>query len=209
MGGPIHVASSPATMGSAIPSQAVAMDAAGAFVISWVGQTGVNAQRYNALGVQQGSTSKISTTSADGAAVAVDAAGDFVVTWYTLGFFGGGNLTAQAIQPLAGVAQGGKITVTTNAQLQDEVAMDAAGDFVVTWQSYGSLMFTKNSFLRRYNAAGVALGSAFQVTNSTADQENPVVAMDAEGDFVVTLDGAGPAHFCSSTAQMEASKVFQ
>jgi hypothetical protein len=64
------------------------------------------------------------------------------------------------------------------------LAMDADGDFVVTWESYDSEL--SGIFARRYNAAGLAQGIEFQVnTRVSTSQLSPVVAMDADGDFVV------------------------
>ena len=45
---------------------------------------------------------------------------------------------------------------------------------------------------RRYAAAGTALGAKFQVNTTTAnDQTNPSLAMDADGNFLVTWEGNG------------------
>ena len=81
-------------------------------------------------------------------------------------------------------------TYTTSVQALPSVAMDADGDFVVAWHSGnfgsgqdGSLY---GIYAQRYNAAGVAQGSEFQVnTHTTERQAFPSVAMDADGDFVV------------------------
>ena len=182
---------------------AIAMDADGDFVVAWqsYGQDGsffgIYAQRYNAAGVAQGGEFRVNTTTAGhqrDAAIAMDADGDFVVTWVS----GDGSwygIYAQRYNT-AGVAHGGEFrvnTTTADFQLSPAVAMDADGDFVVTWQSRqdGS---GAGIYAQRYNAAGVAQGGEFRVNTTTANNQlSPAVAMDADGDFVVTWDSQGQA----------------
>src|SRR5690348_1133106 len=84
---------------------------------------------------------------------------------------------------------------TANRQQAPRVARDAAGDFVVVWESYGEASSTSgfDIYARRYNAAGQPQGSEFLVntdisTPSINPQTHPVVAMDAAGDFVVAWE---------------------
>ena len=68
--------------------------------------------------------------------------------------------------------------------------MDSNGDFVITWfsQQDGS---NGGIFAQRYDNTGATVGSEFQVnTYTTASQGNPSVAMDNDGDFVVTWSSA-------------------
>ena len=66
---------------------AVAMDAAGNFVVAWAGagqgdSIGIFAQRYDSAGAPQGGEFRVNTYTPDGQdapAVAMDADGDFVV----------------------------------------------------------------------------------------------------------------------------------
>jgi hypothetical protein len=70
--------------------------------------------------------------------------------------------------------------------------MDADGDFVVAWESAGQDGYALGVFAQRFDAAGVAQGSEFQVNSFTADsQVRPAAAMDADGDFVVAWDSLG------------------
>jgi hypothetical protein len=77
------------------------------------------------------------------------------------------------------------------------IAMDADGDFVVTWSSYGQDGSGYGVYAQRYNAAGVAQGTEFRVNTATSyNQQYSTVAMDTDGDFVVTWssydqDGSG------------------
>jgi hypothetical protein len=194
-------------------SPAVAMDAGSDFVVTWysLGQDqsgdnfggGIYAQRYNAAGVAQGGEFLVNTTTFFGQffpAVAMDADGDFVVTWSSQLQDGSGNGIYAQRYNAAGVAQGGEFrvnTTTANNQNSPAVAMDADGDFVVTWESVNQDGSFGGIYAQRYNAAGVAQGGEFRVNTRTVnDQRFPAVAMDADGDFVVTWtsnqqDGSG------------------
>ena len=125
--------------------------------------------------------------------VARDADGDFVVVWISphdgddYGIFGRrfnslGNAVATEFQVNA---------YTTGEQQQPWVAMSASGAFVVVWaspQDGDSL----GVFARRFNASGSALGVDLQVnTYVTGLQFQPVVASEADGDFIVVWDGPG------------------
>jgi hypothetical protein len=183
---------------------AVAMDSAGDTVITWssYGQDGsgwgVYSQRYDAAGVAQGGETRVNTTTAgdqDGARVAMDGKGNYVVTWQSYGQDGSGwGIYAQRFNA-AGVAQGSQFRVnatTTGDQEFPDVAMNAAGNFVVTWSSYGQDGSGWGVYGRRYNASGASQGGEFRVNNTTAgDQEYSAVAMDSYGDFVITWSSNG------------------
>ena len=83
-------------------------------------------------------------------------------------------------------------TTTSDSQESQSVAMDSDGDFVVTWDSSEQDGSSWGIYGQRYNAAGVAQGAEFQVnTYTTGYQFNSSVAMDSDGDFVVTWVGDG------------------
>ena len=186
---------------------AVAMDAAGAFVVTWAstGQdpdssTGVYARRYNAAGAAQGAEFRVNTftvSNQEYPTLAMDAVGNFVIAWASYNQEGGFSGTYAQRFNAAGVAQGGEIhanTTTDGQQRQGSVAMDADGDFVVTWHSYYQ---DPNAGLtgiygQRYSAAGAPLDGEFRVNTTTANhQRYPAVAMDADGDFVVAWNSYG------------------
>jgi hypothetical protein len=195
---------------------AVAMDSAGNFVVTWnhsanYGQDhGVYAQRFDAAGVAQGGEFRVDSTTDGipyGGKVAMDPAGNFVVTWesrsfnYPVSY----NVYAQRYNS-AGAAQGAAFQVnsTTNTRFGfAQVAMDAGGNFVVTWDSYESNVNNDlGVYAQRFDAAGVALGSQFRVNSTTAGiQSNTAVAMGASGDFVVTWSGNGPGDSLGVFAQ--------
>jgi hypothetical protein len=104
---------------------------------------------------------------------------------------------------LAAVPVGAEFRVNTFTVLDQErpsAAMDADGDFVVVWMSEqdggsgtpGSYSGAYGIYAQRYNTAGVPQGSEFRVnTHTTGPQMDPIVAMDADGDFVVVWWGEG------------------
>ena len=63
---------------------------------------------------------------------------------------------------------------TTDFQMNAVVAFDPDGEFTVVWASYGQDGSNNGIFARRFNAAGAALASEFQVNSySTGDQRYP------------------------------------
>ena len=83
-------------------------------------------------------------------------------------------------------------SATPNSQAAASMAMDADGDFVVTWESNLQDGGGYGIYAQRYNAAGVVQGDEFRVNTTTAnEQRNATVAIDADGDFVVTWQSYG------------------
>ena len=129
--------------------------------------------------------------------VATAADGHFAVVWAS------NNVTPGTLSPglLAEVFNGdgtprtGAITIVTPYTQPTQlyapwsVAMDAAGDFIVTWQDTGIMA-------RRFDASGTALGDAFMVAPGAfpGSVYAPAVAMDAAGDFVVVYTLTMPNH---------------
>lgn len=195
--GPEFGVNSYTTGGQRYPS--IAMDATGDFVVAWqsTGQDGssygVYGQRYNAAGVAQGPEFRVNsytTGNQGGPSVAMDADGDFIVAWTSYGQ--GANPSGIYAQRYAaqGVPQGGEFRVsaaTSAYQALGSVAMDADGDFVVTWSSREQNAYADGVYARRFDAAGVPRGAEFRVDSFTTDYQIELsVAMDADGDFVVT-----------------------
>jgi hypothetical protein len=127
----------------------------------------------------------------------MDSDGDFVVVWESSGSYGSDN-SGYSVQGQRynadGLAQGGQFQVnsyTTDNQGVADVAMDSDGDFVVVWMSDSVTNY--NSIQgQRYNSAGTAQGSEFQVDSYTAGSPvYPEVAMDSDGDFVVVWHSWG------------------
>jgi len=75
---------------------------------------------------------------------------------------------------------------TPNSQLDSSVAASGSGAFVVAWQSAVEDGSGFGIYAQRYAADGRAAGAEFRVNATTFRwQEQPAVAMDADGDFVV------------------------
>jgi deazaflavin-dependent oxidoreductase (nitroreductase family) len=184
----------------------VAADADGDFVVVWqsYGSPGgdasaysIQGQRYDSAGSAVGSQFQVNTYTdyfQVTPSVAAEADGDFAVVWASYGW--GGDTSGYSIQGQrydgAGSAVGGQFQVNTYSgasQLYPSVAADADGDFVVVWQSIGSLGDDTNDWSiqgQRYDSAGSAVGGQFQVNGYTTNaQARPSVAANADGDLAV------------------------
>ncbi|MGQ0618995.1 MAG: calcium-binding protein [Panacagrimonas sp.] len=122
--------------------------------------------------------------------VATSDDGSFVVTWSSSGQDGSvGGIFAKRFDS-SGAAITGDIpvnTYTTSDQQFSTIAADATGNFVVVWQSSEQDGDQKGVYGRRFSSTGTPLGGEFLVPNATlAEQSRPTVAMDDDGDFVVT-----------------------
>jgi hypothetical protein len=180
---------------------AVAMDLTGNFVVVWASQEqdssgyGIYGQRFNASGTPQGTEFQINTFTAGdqiNPSVAMDSAGNFVVTWESADLDGDGFGIFFKRFNAAGVPQGAEFqvnTYTTSDQEFASVSMDASGNFVVAWTSYGEDGSGNGIFARRFNAAGAALSGEFRV-NTTIDNDQmfPSVAVNAGGNFVIAWE---------------------
>ncbi len=195
------------TTGDTQDSPTVAMDASGNFTVAWRSNnqdgsgTGIYARRYNAAGTALSAEFKVNTTTTnaqDNPTIAMNASGAFVVIWASAGQDGDLEGVYAQRYNASGAAQGGQIavnTTTTGDQWADSVAMDAAGNFVVTFSSADSN--GAGVWMRRFNAAGTALSGEVRVNSTTTgDQDWSSVAMAPDGDYVVAWrssnqDGSG------------------
>jgi hypothetical protein len=195
----------------------VAADGVGNFVVVWAsdgqdgpGGSGVFARRYDSAGLPLGGEFQVNTYTTrdqDEPAVAADATGDFVVVWRSFyDFFAPGQdgsdsgVFAQRYDS-AGAVQGVEFqvnTYTTADQIQPAVALDAAGNALVVWASFGFGISDGQDgsdagiYGQRYDSAGAAQGGEFLVnTWTTSRQSAPSVAADASGNFVVAWSGRG------------------
>jgi hypothetical protein len=83
-------------------------------------------------------------------------------------------------------------TYTPGFQEDPSVAMGPGGSFVVVWMSYTQDGSSGGVFAQRFDAAGDAQGSEFQVNSYTPfSQRYPSAGMDASGNFVVAWLGPG------------------
>jgi hypothetical protein len=122
--------------------------------------------------------------------VGVDADGDFVVVWRSSDGDAFGIFARRF--NASGAAQGGELQInayTTGDQAQPVVDMSAAGDFVVSWQSFGQDGDQEGIFTRRFSSGGTAVTAELMVNTITANiQRLPSVAIEGNGDFVVVWE---------------------
>ena len=182
--------------------QAVAVDAAGNYVVTWADSNldgsgyGVYFQRYSAAGVTQGAETRANTTTLNAQqfpTVDMDLAGNFVIAWSGNGTGDTAGIFAQRFNA-TGVAQGAEFrvnTTTTNTQQQPSVALDSLGNFVIVWSGEGT-GDTAGVFGQRYTAAGAAIGGEFRINSTTTGTQSfASVDRNPKGDFVVVWSGEG------------------
>ena len=89
----------------------------------------------------------------------------------------------------AGALVGSEITVTTNADNSFDLAGLAGGGTVVTWAEQGVDGSGAGVLAQLYDAAGAAVGTAFVVNSTTADDQSHVtVEALASGGFVIAWE---------------------
>ncbi|MBI1348038.1 hypothetical protein GC163_17330 [bacterium] len=182
-------------------SRSVASDAFGNHVITWAsfGQDGddfgIMARLFDVSGnpltdefVVNSYTTGLQTHSS----VAMDQDGDFVIAWYSSGQ-DGDNLGVYAQRYDASGSRAGSEfrvnTFTTGAQAEPSVAMDADGNFVIVWQSYGQDGSSAGLYGQRYSSNGTQVGSEFAINDVTQGaQRLASIAMEPDGDFVVAWE---------------------
>ncbi|MDY0168654.1 MAG: trypsin-like serine protease, partial [Thermoguttaceae bacterium] len=150
----------------------------------------------------------------DSPRVASNAVGDYVVVWVTYGsdtdWSDEGNIVGQRYTA-AGTKVGAEFTVntfTTGTQIQPDVAMDSYGNFVVTWSGEGD-SDDSGVWARAYDAFGVPLGQQFRVNQVTQNAQNePAIAMRADGSFVVTWTSYGQDIRTSNTTTSIFARIF-
>lgn len=191
---------------------AVAADSESNFVVVWqsngsygndTSQDSIQAQRYDPTGTPVGGEFQVNTywtNSQSNPAVAFDPEGNFIVVWGSLGSHGtdtdGGSIQAQRYDS-EGNSLGGEFQInsyTPGSDNQPSVATDAQGNFIVAWWASGSSGTDPLSSIQtqRFNSNGLPVGVQFQVNSFTGGyQENPSVAMGAQGNFVVVWESGG------------------
>ncbi len=124
---------------------------------------------------------------------AVDANGNYVVVWTTTNANGTTDIMGQLFNK-SSQRSGKEFMVnsfTTGNQLDPAVAMDDAGNFIVVWSGQGQAD-ESGVFGRMYDMDGVAVSDEFRINQTiTSVQDEPAVAMDSDGDFVVSWTSYG------------------
>jgi hypothetical protein len=181
----------------------VATDADGDFVVVWHDFSnedgdgfGVFGQQFSSTGAKVGGEFQVNMTSAGWQRypdVASDAAGRFVVVWE--GPIGAGlGILARHFEA-SGQATGGEYPISTHTigfQNSAAVARDAAGNFVVSWNSSSGDGSGQAVLARLFDPQTSPLGTEFRVnTFTTGEQARPAVAFGRHGDVVITWDSWG------------------
>lgn len=175
---------------------AVASDAAGNFVVTWRGDDssgyGIYARRFNPQG--QALTGEFTVNATELAdqmqpGIAMDSDGDFTIVWQSqFQDAGSAGIYARRYTPAAApIGSEFRVnTYTTGDQGTPAVAVNAAGDTVVTWQTPNQDGSGLGIYSQRYQANGQPIGGEAKVNFTTNGQQiRPAVASDNYGDYVV------------------------
>jgi hypothetical protein len=181
---------------------AIAASGNGSFAVVWVshGQYGSGSapligRVYDAFGtprtgefpISPGTRPQVSPT------VAGDADGNFVVVWAIFeGGAAGHDLFGQRFNSFGGAitAEFPVNSFTTGDQWAPAVTSVQGGNFVVFWQGQDGDGY--GVFGQLFLASGLQYGDQFQVNvYTTGNQGQPVVASDADGNFVVAWESRG------------------
>jgi len=185
-------------------SPTIAMDNTGNFIITWTNFTDyyldsacdIYAKLNPGFDIEEFLVNTYIENQQTQPAVAINDAGNFAITWISSVWLGDEydhDIKAQVFDN-HGNTVGSEIDVNTytdNKQQYPDIAMDGAGNFVITWECvYEELC--NDIFARRYNFQGNPLGDEFLVNNTTYHcQGHPSIAMNNSGNFVITWQGGG------------------
>ncbi|MFT3785127.1 MAG: calcium-binding protein [Tepidisphaeraceae bacterium] len=150
----------------------------------------IKVQRLNAAGTVLG-TLTANTTTADvqqSPDVAIDATGRFVVVWQSRNQDGSSWGIYGRMFDANGAALTSEFLVnqtTTQGQVTPTVAMSAAGAFTIAWAST-DIDGNSAIYARQYNSSGSSIGAEFQVSDSSAaQQQDPDISADVSGNVVI------------------------
>jgi large repetitive protein len=189
----------------------VAVDEEGGFIVSWSGSgsdtpgipPGLFARRFDAAGSPSSADFQVNTyeMSVDEGAprIAGGRHGEFALVWSDFAGDGSASDVIARVFAADGTPRTDELQVnlwTVSLQEQPALAMEADGDFVVVWASYGQDESGLGIFARTFDSMGRPASNEFEVnTDGVGHQTGPVVAIDGDGDVVVAwrifhLDGS-------------------
>lgn len=190
----------------------VAATPAGGFIVTWTsaGQDGsgdgVYLRRFDSAGSPASGDVLVNTRTSDkqeNSALAVDALGRALVAWTGWSQDGSGAGIFAQLFDAAGAPLGGEFRVndvTAGNQTAVAVAVDPAGDFVVSWQSDGQDGSSTGVYVRTVGAAGQPTSQVF-LANTTVAGAQAAPAVAAGGGRVLVVwqsagqDGSGDGIF--------------
>ncbi|HTH49312.1 MAG TPA: hypothetical protein VMB21_17480, partial [Candidatus Limnocylindria bacterium] len=203
----------------------IAMDAAGDFVVVWIGDRGtatsnVFAQLFDKSGTKVGTEFQVNKTAGTAfpgstehfpASVAMDAAGNFVVVWTDAsGADGDGDgIFAQRFDATGAALTDADIAVnatTAGRQVSPSIAMSPNGAYVIAWTGVDAgngVTPDEGIFAQLYDATGAVVQAEFGENTATVGAETlPSAGMDLTGGFVVAWSSkATPANNTDIHAQ--------
>ncbi|HEV8267512.1 MAG TPA: hypothetical protein VGR00_04735 [Thermoanaerobaculia bacterium] len=181
----------------------VGADPSGNFVVAWADgydNFRAHARRFSSAGGFLGAEFTVPTTVATTlsffrSAVGVGQTGDFVIVWDQSDTSNPGigydvflrRFTSAGVSLTSDMQVN---TYTSGKQNRPQIAMDGSADFVIVWRDgYPNGHITG----KRYNNIGNPLGGDFRVNSQTTayPRDNPSVASDSAGNFVVVWQSLG------------------
>jgi hypothetical protein len=177
----------------------IAMDSNGRFIIVWQSYNqdaalsdGIYAQRYNAIGVPQGSEFLVNSTTIQNQqnpSIAIDNNGNFAIAWQSIGHADGNRVYAKLYNN-SGVIRVDEFQVGDQA-LRPTISMAGTGHFMIGYESSQNGPGT-DIHARSYDQNAIAQGAAFCINTSlSGSQLYAGSATNKNGKSVVAWESAG------------------
>ena len=163
----------------------VVVDENGNFVIIWLSDNNIYAQRFSSDGIALDSNFQVKNDNAFESllwpSIAADSSGNFVISW-----FSDHDIYAQRYSS-DGNAIGPNFKVNDYdgnvGPRSPSISTDGSGNFVIIWQAWRNSDY--NIYAQRFSSDGIALDSNFMVSNY-GGYLNSSISMDSNGNFVIT-----------------------
>jgi len=173
------------------------MDSADDILVLWQTPGEVTGRRFNLQGLAKGDEFRVAEAadySYDGPEISSNPSGVDIEVQEHRGPHGTkACLTVQVFSD--GSPQDREILLPSDsfdAGLEPDVAVNAAGDFVIAWQSFRPGAAGWDVYAARFNACGDLQGRPFRVNQYTqGDQVSPSVAVDSKRNFIVVWRSLG------------------
>lgn len=180
----------------------VASDAVGNSMVAWesVGTdgnaNGIYAQRLDHQGAAIGGNFRVNEFTVGEQwqpRVAMNGNGQSIIIWDGAGAGDSRGVYGQ-LYDANGAAVGGNFLVNTyiaGVQMDSSVAIDSAGNFVVSWSSLEQTVnYSWDIYFQRFDSQGNKLGSETAVVQQTGNQDPSRIAMAPNGQFVIAWNSA-------------------
>ncbi|MEL7191151.1 MAG: T9SS type A sorting domain-containing protein [Bacteroidota bacterium] len=169
----------------------------GNFVITWEDDGDVYAEIYEVSGATIVTDFLVNTTTANEQiypAVAMNFInGDFIIAWQSLNQDGDGYGIYSRIYQATGSPITGELicnTTTAGNQIEPSVTFDDSGEYLVGWSSFGTDGDNYGIYIQFFDAAGITIGSEFQVNSTTTSTQHHVeVTKTANNFYLVAWTG--------------------